>query len=366
MRYFFYLFFLGITNVLIAQNATTVSVIQLSDSISETSGLIFINNKIITHNDSGDGPYLYEIDTLTGNVLRTVYISGATSIDWEDICVDNSYIYVGDFGNNLGTRTDLAILKININAFFNTPNDTVNCETINFNFASQTSFVSSQYTTNYDVEAMCSVGDSLIIFSKNWGNSKTNYYSIPKNAGSYAVESRGEINTNGLVTGAVYNGINNEIVLCGYTFSEPFLIRISNFSAYNFSSGLIQRFTLNVTTSSIQVEGITNFNNQGYYLSSEVHSSGNSELLRLSNDNFLNFNLKENIEIIVYPNPSNEVFKINGVEVDYVELINAESKVLKNAYSNTIQIDDLPAGSYFLKIYLKNSANYIVKKVIIK
>jgi len=58
----------------------------LSDSVLETSGLIFLDGRLITHNDSGDGAKLYEIDTLTGDVLRTVFIRNAPHRDWEDIC----------------------------------------------------------------------------------------------------------------------------------------------------------------------------------------------------------------------------------------------------------------------------------------
>jgi hypothetical protein len=33
-------------------------------------------------------------------VLRTVAITNATNVDWEDIAQDASYIYIGDIGNN--------------------------------------------------------------------------------------------------------------------------------------------------------------------------------------------------------------------------------------------------------------------------
>ena len=42
----------------------------LPSEVEETSGLIFLNGKIITHNDSGDDPNLYEIDTISGTISR--------------------------------------------------------------------------------------------------------------------------------------------------------------------------------------------------------------------------------------------------------------------------------------------------------
>ena len=95
----------------------------LNDTLNGTSGLILLNGKIITHNDSGILPNLYEIDSLTGLISRTIHVSNAQNVDWEDITADDNYIYIGDFGNNNGTRTDLKIYRISQNDFFNTVSD---------------------------------------------------------------------------------------------------------------------------------------------------------------------------------------------------------------------------------------------------
>lgn len=85
---------------------------ELPNEIEETSGLLFFNGKLITHNDSGDGPNLYEIDTLSGAISRVITITNATHIDWEDISQDDTYIYIADIGNNNGNREDLKIYKV--------------------------------------------------------------------------------------------------------------------------------------------------------------------------------------------------------------------------------------------------------------
>ena len=65
---------------------------ELPEEVKETSGLLFLNGKIITHNDSGDDANLYEIDSLSGLLLRTISISNATNVDWEDISQDDPHI----------------------------------------------------------------------------------------------------------------------------------------------------------------------------------------------------------------------------------------------------------------------------------
>jgi len=74
----------------------------LPSNIVESSGAIIFNNRLITHNDSGGENKLFEVDLTTQQVARTVTISNATNIDWEDITQDDTFIYIGDFGNNNG------------------------------------------------------------------------------------------------------------------------------------------------------------------------------------------------------------------------------------------------------------------------
>jgi hypothetical protein len=93
---------------------------DLPSTISETSGLLFFNGKLITHNDSGNTAQLFEVDTTSLQLTRTVTVLNAENIDWEDLAQDDAYIYVGDFGNNSGTRTDLVIYRINKQGFSRT------------------------------------------------------------------------------------------------------------------------------------------------------------------------------------------------------------------------------------------------------
>lgn len=64
-----------------------------------------------THNDSGDGPYVYATD-LEGTDRGFLLVSGADAFDWEDIALGGcpapihaaACLYIADTGDNLGIR----------------------------------------------------------------------------------------------------------------------------------------------------------------------------------------------------------------------------------------------------------------------
>ncbi len=56
-----------------------------------------------THNDSGDGPYVYAIDGRTGRTVARVTMRGISARDVEAISIGpDGDLYVGDIGDNLG------------------------------------------------------------------------------------------------------------------------------------------------------------------------------------------------------------------------------------------------------------------------
>ena len=59
-----------------------------------------------THNDSGDGPYIYAVDSATGKTVATITLKGVgTPRDVEAISIGpDDRIYVGDIGDNLGGK----------------------------------------------------------------------------------------------------------------------------------------------------------------------------------------------------------------------------------------------------------------------
>jgi hypothetical protein len=87
--------------------------------INESSGIAASrkNSGIYwTHNDSGDGAFLYAFDR-EGKKRGTWQLVGAKAVDWEDIAIgggpnsNESYIYVGDIGDNNHNRKQIIIYR---------------------------------------------------------------------------------------------------------------------------------------------------------------------------------------------------------------------------------------------------------------
>jgi hypothetical protein len=272
--------------------------------LTESSGLLFIDGTFITHNDSGNPPFLYEIDTTTGLPSRTVYVANATNIDWEDLAADNDYIYIGDFGNNQGTRQNLRIYKVALADYW--AGDTVFADTISFNYADQTSFTPAPFQTNYDCEAMISRGDSLYVFTKQWGTLGTRAYALPKTPGNYTTSVYDSIAiTSGFVTGAEWRefGILTTLDLIVNTPNAPVLYTFGGqsgrFSDKFWDSDVLQVF------GSIQVEGICRFDGGHFAFSSEAFGGQKAMLSRL----VIPFGLEEASPprtVTIFPNPTSD------------------------------------------------------------
>jgi len=254
---------------------------NLNATINETSGLINFNGRIITHNDSGGEPALYEIDISNGNIIRTVTISNAKNKDIEDIAQDDNFIYLCDIGNNSNKRKDQTIYKISKSDYL--AYDDVVAEKITFNYKEQTNFTRSNQKTNFDAEAVVNIHDKLFLFTKNWGDLKTSVYNLPKEKGNYELTRIDSYNINGLITGAAYNKISESVILTGYLNFIPFVVRLSDFSHNNPLDGKIEKRTLNVN-GSIQIEGVASNPDGSYYISAEEFRGIPAVLYKLTFD----------------------------------------------------------------------------------
>ena len=337
----------------------------LQDLIRETSGLVFMDRRIITHNDSGGEPALYEVDSLSGQVTRSVALGNATNMDWEDICFDSAYIYIADFGNNSGSRTDLKIYRLSISDYL--LEDTVMVDTIRFSYADQKDFSQGLNSTDYDAEALISYQDQLYIFTKNWNNNWTYLYKLPKIPGNYQVEKTDSINAQGLVTGATYNARSGKILLAGYAFVTPFIIEISDIPKEGFPGGSIHRYPLELEPGySPQVEGIASINQTDYYLTAEENFLGGPVLYRLRTDVAVRDQPDLKPGANIYPNPASGMVRIDCVDFSAVDIYDLQGTLLRSSANKSLNIDDLSKGVYILSI--KNSAENRVRteKLIIK
>lgn len=261
MKYITILLLLGF-GLLTANAQIAGDIVTLETPIlDETSGLLYYNNTLITHTDSGGKAELYEINPTTGAIIRTVEITNAINVDWEDIAQDASYIYIGDIGNNSGDRTDLKIYKIS-KADYDTNDTILSAEIIAFTYEDQVDFTRQPNRTNWDAEGLIAYGDKLLIFTKNWEDLRTNVYAVPKTSGSHSAVLEGSYPINGLVTGADSSPDERVIYLIGYSPSEaPFMYTIHDIpeQSLNVFSGAVSEKIMDIVTFGHQVEGIALF-----------------------------------------------------------------------------------------------------------
>jgi hypothetical protein len=240
----------------------------MDNTLRETSGLLWWDGKVWTFNDSGGLPAIYAMDSTTGAITKTVTISNATNIDWEEITQDDQYIYIGDFGNNAsGNRKNLRIYKIakaDVQSL-----TTVTAQAINFSYSDQTDFTATASNqTNYDCEAFVAYNDSLFLFSKDWVDFHSRLYSLPKTPGTYTANLKADILVDGLITGATILPSQKTIVLTGYsTVLVPFLYLLYDFSNNEFFGANKRKVQLN--SAFTQMEGIASINNTYFFASNE-------------------------------------------------------------------------------------------------
>mgnify|MGYP006091730613 FL=1 len=364
-----------------SQTATEITNIQTPD-LDENSGLIFYNNNIITFNDSGGEANLYEINASTGNITRTVTITNATNVDWEDITQDASYIYIGDIGNNNGNRTDLKIYKIAKNDY-NGSDDIAVAEIISYSYADQLDFTSNPNNTNWDAEGLISYSDQLLIFSKNWVDNRVNVYSIPKTNGTYSALLKSSYNTNGLITSAEISLNENIIYLIGYSSSQaPFMYTIHGIpnNSLDIFSGVISEKISNIVPLGNQVEAIALFeitpNQHRLYISNEKFIFSYEDITIIFPPKLWLIeidaetvtldvpDITSDLTLTIFPNPFDKTLKLSE-RVDEIIIFDLLGRILaKQQYVKKLSLENLNPGHYIAYIKINNSI--IIKQLIKK
>lgn len=348
---------------------------NLPMTISETSGLLFHNGRLITHNDSGNTPQLFELDTVSLEITRTITLTNAENIDWEDLAQDSEYMYVGDFGNNVGTRNDLVVYRVNKEVYATA--NTVQAERINFRYPDQVDF-SNTGNSDWDAEAFIALDDRLVIFTKQWQKNGTVAYSIPKTPGVHIAERLGEFDSEGLVTGATYNPISDVLFLIGYSaILGPFTLRID---APNIPSIFGTAPTkMSFGNGLAQIEGITYVDVDTYFVSSEFFTNANpaitldSKLFSFKTTDMPKGNEEEEEEEPTNPEPQeNSLLLYRPFDSDFLEyeLITDRSLYGRGLFdssgrrleyiraeeieTNRIDVSSLSSSVYYLAFYLDN------------
>jgi hypothetical protein len=335
--------------------------------LKESSGVIFFNGKLISHNDSGNQNVLYELDPVSGMVTRTITIDNAVNVDWEDISQDSTSIYIGDIGNNNGNRTDLKIYKINKTDYLNAT--TVTAEIIYFNYSDQTDFTSNPNNTEWDSEALINFDTALILLTKNWVTGITKAYPIPKNSGNYSASPLPTpLNSQGLITGATFNESTGKLYSVGYSLLlQPFVWISEGFSGNDIFSGTNTQIPL-ASLGLEQIEAITHTEPNKYFMTSEsfniVSLSEDAKLISFStNDAVSSVEETPFGNLKIYPNPVEDILIIDGWEFNSIEIYDMNSRLVHKGNSQEVNMSQLVRGVYYIKISLANHA-FIIKKII--
>jgi len=357
-------------------NISPLGSLPLDEVLSETSGLIFWNNNLWTHNDNSDSN-IYMLDTLYGRIVQAYPLTGIENRDWEEISQDEEYIYIGDFGNNSGNRTDLRILKVSKVSLISGSPD---IDSIEYSYSDQVDFTPAGNDTDFDCEAFIVTGDSIYLFTKQWVSNQTSLYSLPKNAGNYTAKLRSSLDVNGMITGAVYLGSERIIALSGYSNRlVPFVYLLYDFTGSDFFDG--NKRKIGILLDFHQIEAITSTDGIKYFMSNESFSlfplTNTPQKIHVFNlSPFLDYYLKLTIPVpdeennfIISPVPAHDIINIKSfaglLPADYA-MINLWGRIVMTgkltAEETIVSVSGLEAGLYILKIGEEKRHSYKVIK----
>jgi hypothetical protein len=235
---------------------------SLPNEVDETSALVFHEGFLYTLNDSGGDPIIYQIDTANFKVTKKNHILEVPNIDWEALIMNKTHVFIGDFGNNYGTRNDLCIYFFDKTELNNTH---ANPRKISFTYANWEAPAKNLHGTQFDSEAMLAFDDTLWVFTKCWNDNNTTIYKLPIEEGNHNLHPWKTLTVDGLVTDACFGIQEGEIWLTGYKNYVSLLWKL-NFNDSLQSVEIKNRWVIN-TPDSIQNEGICFVGNELWFSS---------------------------------------------------------------------------------------------------
>lgn len=257
--------FLGFAQKIEKLNLKKYKIAVLSDSLEESSGLTNINGRIFSFNDSGNTSEIFEITPGSSHIKKT-FQTGLKNIDWEAMTNDGENFYIGEFGNNLGSRKDLKFYQIPFK------NDSIivdSIKTIPFFYPEQNDFTPKNVNNNFDAEAMIFLDGNIHIFTKEWITNTVSHYVIDKNlAENQSAQKLESFETGFVVTDASY--YENKLYVVGYTKKASVYMMIfeKDNSGNLFFNRPLKKFALGRAFNIGQIEGITVME-KGVYISGE-------------------------------------------------------------------------------------------------
>lgn len=201
-----------------------------SREITESSGLVASRcneNVFWTHNDSGDGAFVFALNA-KGENLGVYKITGAKNKDWEDIAAFKNaqgkcFLYLGDIGDNKKAKSVLTIYRVrepkvsdaDKNSTRKNPQATDAAEAIKFEYPdaphnAETLLVHPQTGDIYILSKDFDAAAGVYKLPANYDLNKTN-----------RLEKIADITVpsipNGLLTGGDVSPDGKRIILCDYS-----------------------------------------------------------------------------------------------------------------------------------------------------
>lgn len=242
----------------------------LADSLDENSTLDFFRGKLFTINDSGGTSEIFEIDKKSGK-LKNKFATNLKNEDWEAITSDSTNFYVGEFGNNLGSRKNLKIYKIPFDSIENS-NKFSSSKEIPFYYPEQDDFTKRNTNNDFDAEAMVFLNGKIHLFTKEWVSKKTTHYIIdPEISENQAAQKIETFQLDYVVTDAAY--FEKKLYLIGYTKKgDVYLTIFKESEPHIFFTEKPKKYYLGSAISIGQIEGVA-VNEDGIYISGEEFKS---------------------------------------------------------------------------------------------
>lgn len=274
---FFFLSIISFSSVNCQDFGKLSIVATLPSLMNEISGIETSQNPnlIWMINDSGNSPELFGYNIDTQQVEKAIKITNVDNNDWEDLATDTEgNVYIGDFGNNMNDRQNLAIYKVGISQSDSIT--TKEAKIIRFHLEDQKKFPPKPKKRNFDIEAFFYLNEHLYLFTRNRQTKFSGFskvYKLPATEGDYEAKLIGSFKTcndpsDCQVTSAAINHANGDIALLSY--NKVWIIR--DYSKDKFLKGKINRIKLDHTS---QKESIAFKNDSTLFISDErTHLKG--------------------------------------------------------------------------------------------
>ena len=342
---------------------------NLPSLLDEGSALLFTDNRLFTVNDGGNTPDIFEIDSTSGIIKKTTRISNYNNSDWEELAADQSHIYIGDFGNNDGDRTNLRILKIKKSDVYNPDSLNITAQRLRFDYPDQTSFTPNP-NNNFDCEAFFYFQNRLHLFTKNRGDKRTKHYSLNPNLANQTAVFHRSFNVNGLITSASIRADGKVVTLLGLDQTGLLPVFSWLFFGYegtDFFSGNRRRIELPASFVTGQAEGICFAGDYRLWISNERLSNIPPRIRQFNIGSYIqpfhstSTNDIESNENTVFPNPSNGIYNIELTGSEQFQVYNALGSLIQDGYRPRIDLTARPKGIYHL-IILNSQNGQILKR----